>query len=692
MTYSGVLITGAWNVKLERCTFEDIFGDVLGYAYGVTIVQSSKVTVALSHCTHVTTCITVGGYDGLNHEISYLGNTVYSSDTDALNMHPPIYGAIISDNIVYGTNGITFSGASAFISNNRVIVPSQVPGNLAPAGLVSGINIAMFVTTTLIPLREHRISKNVIHGANYGVRTLLYGTTDADLATLSITDNTITDSLTTGIYVQCQTQCVRVLSVRSNTINGDDATYGVYVYLNSALTDIDSVTVNENSLAGSLIAIHYQADNAGGDGFASISTQGNSITNSTTGIRFSYVTTASSLAGNIYTNVASEVVYNSGTPVQQWRVAGAIVPETSSDAVDLGNGVTSTTATRGFFGLSTVSGTPTAVITNPTGYVRCRYNTATHMLCCYDDGAWRCGPSLGTNIGTNTVCWGHEACLLNTNAYVNAIGYQAARESTNTYINAMGYQAASQCSATLVNAFGYQAAQQCTASNIVALGYQAGQTTSATHSNFIGTNSGTSCTGSGFVNAMGTQSAQSNTGQHCNCFGYQACKTNTFDYCTAIGYASSCTAANQVVFGSSPTGIQNIFNPGGYSCVGCSAVPTNTASGTISSSAIGSLFLQAFGPVTLNAVFGFISFNSGITNAPQTCATATVTNNKVATSSTVNVELQGWTGTDYTNGVPRVGRRDTAGSSSGSFIIQVCNDHDTNSLSGTFYIRFTVLG
>lgn len=40
--------------------------------------------------------------------------------------------------------------------------------------------------------------------------------------------------------------------------------------------------------------------------------------------------------------------------------------------------------------------------------------------------------------------------------------------------------------------------------------------------------------------------------------------------------------------------------------------------------------------------------------------------------------IQSYTGTDFTNGIPFVMRLNTAGSSSGSFTLKLCNIHATN--------------
>jgi len=125
-----------------------------------------------------------------------------------------------------------------------------------------------------------------------------------------------------------------------------------------------------------------------------------------------------------------------------------------------------------------------------------------------------------------------------------------------------------------------------------------------------------------------------------------------------------------------------------YICSGCTSAPTNTAAGAISTT-ISNPTLQAFGAVTANAASGTLAFT--VSTAALTCGTATVTNTNVAASSEVILTIQSYSGTRYTNGIPVISRANTAGSSSGSFIIQLCNDHATNALSGNLYVAFWVL-
>lgn len=126
----------------------------------------------------------------------------------------------------------------------------------------------------------------------------------------------------------------------------------------------------------------------------------------------------------------------------------------------------------------------------------------------------------------------------------------------------------------------------------------------------------------------------------------------------------------------------------GYMNLGAITAPTNVAVGAFSTT-ISNPTLQAFGAVTANAASGTLAFT--VSTAAVTCATAVVTNTNVVTSSSVQLTIQGYTGTKFTNGIPVVTRLNTAGSSSGSFTIELCNIHATNALSGNLYVSFWVL-
>ncbi len=125
-----------------------------------------------------------------------------------------------------------------------------------------------------------------------------------------------------------------------------------------------------------------------------------------------------------------------------------------------------------------------------------------------------------------------------------------------------------------------------------------------------------------------------------------------------------------------------------YLNVGSGAAPTNTATGSISTTNV-TPTLQAFGAVTANAASGLLSFT--VSTAANTCATATITNTNVVAGSQIQLTIQGYTGTLITNGLPAVSRLNTAGSSTGSFILSLCNTHASNALSGNLYVGFWVL-
>lgn len=125
-----------------------------------------------------------------------------------------------------------------------------------------------------------------------------------------------------------------------------------------------------------------------------------------------------------------------------------------------------------------------------------------------------------------------------------------------------------------------------------------------------------------------------------------------------------------------------------YLAVGSPSVPSNVAAGAISTTRAAPVS-QAFGAVTANGASGLLTFTT--TLAAVTCATAVVTNTNVIAGSQVAVDLQGYTGTPFTNGLPSVARLDTAGSSAGSFTLQLCNTHATNALTGSVYVSFLVI-
>lgn len=94
----------------------------------------------------------------------------------------------------------------------------------------------------------------------------------------------------------------------------------------------------------------------------------------------------------------------------------------------------------------------------------------------------------------------------------------------------------------------------------------------------------------------------------------------------------------------------------------------------------------AFGSAEADGAKGLLTFT--VTTAALTCGTATVTNYFVTSNSIVTLVIQGYSGTatdDFD-----IKRLDTAGSSAGSFTIQLCNRNAVGALSGSLYIGFTV--
>lgn len=125
-----------------------------------------------------------------------------------------------------------------------------------------------------------------------------------------------------------------------------------------------------------------------------------------------------------------------------------------------------------------------------------------------------------------------------------------------------------------------------------------------------------------------------------------------------------------------------------YLAVGSPSVPSNVAAGAISTTRAAPVS-QAFGAVTATGASGILTFTT--TLAAASCATAVVTNTNVVANSQVGVNLQGYSGTFFTNGVPSVSRLDTSGSSVGSFTVQLCNTHASNALTGSVFISFLVI-
>lgn len=88
--------------------------------------------------------------------------------------------------------------------------------------------------------------------------------------------------------------------------------------------------------------------------------------------------------------------------------------------------------------------------------------------------------------------------------------------------------------------------------------------------------------------------------------------------------------------------------------------------------------------VTINADTGVISTVSS-TLAGSSATLFTVNNSAVAATSTVLVDLQGYSGTMVTNGFPAVSVNSV---SAGSFVVQILNVHPTNALAGVLQIGF----
>jgi hypothetical protein len=90
--------------------------------------------------------------------------------------------------------------------------------------------------------------------------------------------------------------------------------------------------------------------------------------------------------------------------------------------------------------------------------------------------------------------------------------------------------------------------------------------------------------------------------------------------------------------------------------------------------------------VTINSSRGVITTVSAAT-AGAAVSSFTVTNSAVAATSTVIANVQGYSGTYTTNGLPVV----TVGTvAAGSFVVNIINAHASNALAGTLNIGFIV--
>jgi hypothetical protein len=96
---------------------------------------------------------------------------------------------------------------------------------------------------------------------------------------------------------------------------------------------------------------------------------------------------------------------------------------------------------------------------------------------------------------------------------------------------------------------------------------------------------------------------------------------------------------------------------------------------------------QAFGNITADGLRGVLTFTT--TLAAGSSATATVFNTYVFSSSTVLVNLVEYTGTPFTNGLPRIW---VSNVSNGQFTLVLINEHSTNALNGTIKVGFLVVG
>lgn len=126
--------------------------------------------------------------------------------------------------------------------------------------------------------------------------------------------------------------------------------------------------------------------------------------------------------------------------------------------------------------------------------------------------------------------------------------------------------------------------------------------------------------------------------------------------------------------------------------VNSTADPITTINGTAN---LGTLIQQTavtnsvagVSAITANGGCGLLTF-TGVTTAAVTSATATVTNSAATTSSLINVDVNGYSGTWVTNGIPIVS---VDSSANGSFVLRVTNVHATNALNGTLKVYFSIV-
>ncbi len=172
------------------------------------------------------------------------------------------------------------------------------------------------------------------------------------------------------------------------------------------------------------------------------------------------------------------------------------------------------------------------------------------------------------NSGTNVNNFGVSSGGSNTGNSVNNLGPFSGQFNTQPNVNNLGSVAGRYNTGTSVNNLGQNSGENNTAGFINNIGYYAGQRNSGYYTNNLGQFAGQYNTGTD-VNNLGRNAGQNNTGNYCSHNGVQAGITNTFDHCYTNGRDSTCTAANQFVFGSAtyPLQLRLPSNTGSF-CMG----------------------------------------------------------------------------------------------------------------------------
>lgn len=210
---------------------------------------------------------------------------------------------------------------------------------------------------------------------------------------------------------------------------------------------------------------------------------------------------------------------------------------------------------------------------------------------------------------------GFQAGQFNSGAGANNIGISAGQNNSGANTNNMGASAGISNNGSGCNNFGPTAGEFNSGSNTNNIGPTAGAFNSGSNCNNLGIlagehNSGNNANNIGDgagafnsannVNNFGPFAGQNNTGHDCSHDGASAGLTNAFNYCYTRGPLAACTAANQYMLGTS-TNPMSIFNPGGYACIGCTAVPSpaaQKASGAVTGTTLWQGANQALDTVT----------------------------------------------------------------------------------------------